>query len=367
VYNLIVTACEGAWDEPQFAIEVGRFLEYTDDAVKARFQALDDAVIASLVRLPTVFAYERGGGPARVGWITALRVRQEEIRISFALDEAVAPFTTADIDAHAWEFDVNRYETYRTHWAVKDVDLFEALAEAGLGAVAARDRRLPVPPYAAEVVGAVPVADARNEVASAPLAINPSIFRVPTGGVHATVVAIMMPFDKSFDAVHEAIRATCGAAGFEGRRVDNMWEDTTIVQDIFSLIYCASIAVVDFTGRNPNVFYETGIAHTLGKHVVPITQSDADVPFDLRHHRYLRYLPNGEGLEELTSKLKSRLITLAHQMSPTPTARDSKEEAVAGIHIRARRSVARDGIGAAPRRNEGDPAQSGPRQERACE
>jgi hypothetical protein len=315
VYNLIVTGREGAWDEPQFAIELGRFLEYTDEAVKARFQALDDAVKAALVRLPTVFAYERGGGPARVGWITALRVRQREIRISFAFDEAVAPFTTADIEAHAWEFDVNKYETYRTHWAVKDVDLFEELAEVGLGAVATRDPRLPVPPYAAEVAGAAPVADARNEVASAPLVINPSMFRVPTGGVQAVVVAIMMPFDRSFDAVHEAIRASCNAAGFEGRRVDNMWEDTTIIQDIFSLIYCASIVIVDFTGRNSNVFYETGIAHTLGKNVVPITQSDADVPFDLRHHRYLRYLPNEEGLEELTSKLTSRLTTLAQQMN----------------------------------------------------
>jgi hypothetical protein len=30
-----------------------------------------------------------------------------------------------------------------------------------------------------------------------------------------------------------------------------------------------TIVVVDFDTRNPNVFYETGIAHTLGKHVVP--------------------------------------------------------------------------------------------------
>jgi len=119
VYNLIVTALEGAWDEPQFSISLGRFLEHTDEAVKARFQALDDATIASLIQLPTVFAYERGReGQARVGWITARRVRQGEIRLSFAFDEAVAPFTTADIDAHAWEFDINAYETYHTHWAV---------------------------------------------------------------------------------------------------------------------------------------------------------------------------------------------------------------------------------------------------------
>ncbi len=92
-----------------------------------------------------------------------------------------------------------------------------------------------------------------------------------------------------------------------------MWEDATIIQDVFALIYRARIVVVDFTGRNPNVFYETGIAHALGKPVVPITQSPDDVPFDVRHHRYLRYTLDAEGLQELTLKLTSRLRTLAGQ------------------------------------------------------
>jgi hypothetical protein len=52
-------------------------------------------------------------------------------------------------------------------------------------------------------------------------------------------------------------------------------------------------------------FYETGIAHTLGRPVVPITQNAEDVPFDLHHHRYQRYLANGEGLQELTARLRT--------------------------------------------------------------
>ena len=109
MYSLIVSASEGAWNESHFAIGLDRFLEHTDKAVKERFQALDEATTALLTRLPTVFAYERGvDGPARVGWITGLRERQGEICISFAFDEAVAPFTTSDIDAHVWEFDVNK-------------------------------------------------------------------------------------------------------------------------------------------------------------------------------------------------------------------------------------------------------------------
>jgi hypothetical protein len=57
--------------------------------------------------------------------------------------------------------------------------------------------------------------------------------------------------------------------------------------------------------------YETGIAHTLGKHVIPISQSLDDVPFDMAHHRILKYLPNSEGYLELSSRLQSRLKSLA--------------------------------------------------------
>ena len=76
----------------------------------------------------------------------------------------------------------------------------------------------------------------------------------------------------------------------------------------------SSIVVVDFSTRNPNVMYETGIAHTLGRPVVPISQSADDVPFDLRHHRFLKYHPNGEGLAALEAKLTVRLKDLAAQV-----------------------------------------------------
>ena len=64
-------------------------------------------------------------------------------------------------------------------------------------------------------------------------------------------------------------------------------------------------------GRNPNVFYETGIAHTLGREVILITQSESDIPFDLRHLRYVAYLNNSEGRETLGQRLGPRLSDLA--------------------------------------------------------
>lgn len=142
----------------------------------------------------------------------------------------------------------------------------------------------------------------------------PSVFKVPEASPSDDIVAVMMPFAAEFDAVHEAIRGACEKVGFRCYRADDIWEDSTFIQDIFDLIFVAAIVVVDFTGKNPNVLYETGISHTLGKHLVPLTQNMDHIPSDLRAHRALRYLANKEGLDELQNRLADRLKTLKARM-----------------------------------------------------
>lgn len=139
---------------------------------------------------------------------------------------------------------------------------------------------------------------------------TPSIFRVPDEPRDPKLVAVMMPF-TGFDGVYAAIKAACDdTRHFHAKRADDIWQDSTVMQDVFSLIFRSHAVVCDFTGRNPNVFYEAGIAHALGKTVVPITQNKEDVPSDLMHHRYLVYLNNNEGLASLRTRLAERLKSL---------------------------------------------------------
>ncbi|MGA6149909.1 hypothetical protein [Stenotrophomonas sp. NPDC077461] len=140
----------------------------------------------------------------------------------------------------------------------------------------------------------------------------PSVFTVPQAGVESDLVTAMMPFGAAFSPVHDAISAACQETGRRCLRADDIWEESTIIQDVFNLIFRAHVVVVDFSGKNPNVMYETGIAHTLGKHVIPISQSLDDVPFDIKHHRVLKYLPNSEGMLALKSSLAAKL----RQVSP---------------------------------------------------
>ena len=128
------------------------------------------------------------------------------------------------------------------------------------------------------------------------LLVTPTVFRIPSCKPEPDLVAVMMPFDAAFGEIYLAIQGACTESGLRCLRVDDIWEDSTVIQDVFNLLCRSCIVVVDFTGRNPNVMYETGVAHTLGRMVIPMTQSLEHVPFDLRHHRVLQYLNNAEGV-----------------------------------------------------------------------
>ncbi len=120
----------------------------------------------------------------------------------------------------------------------------------------------------------------------------------------------MMPFNAEFNAVYESIRQAADNVNLRCRRADDIWENAAIIQDVVALIDRSRVVVCDCTGRNPNVFYEAGIAHTLGREVILITQSEHDIPFDLRHLRYVPYLNNAEGRNALTEALQSRMQTI---------------------------------------------------------
>ncbi|MCX6213114.1 hypothetical protein [Spirosoma sp.] len=135
----------------------------------------------------------------------------------------------------------------------------------------------------------------------------PDVFRIPDKPVESNILSVMMPFESRFSGTYTAIRNVCDRLSIECKRADDIWDNSILIQDVFDLIFTSRAVITDFTDRNPNVFYETGVAHTLGKLVIPITQSASDIPFDLRHHRALTYLPNTEGLLKLETDLEKKL------------------------------------------------------------
>lgn len=278
MFNLIVKASE--WTGGQAVFPGSRIFEYTDNDLEERYRPAGRLEIAELRDLPTIFVEESFPPKqqvARVGFITEAHMVGGDLSLSYGFDSSIPPVPNSEFRAFASELGIQDFEFSRTHWAVKRADLFRSLLRH--------------------------LQPRRN---------RPTVFYLKDPvAIEKTLMSAMMPFDPAFDAVYEALKRAGESAGHQCRRADDIWENPSVIQDIVSLIDRSRVVVCDCTNRNPNVFYEIGIAHTLGREVILITQSEHDIPFDLRHLRYLTYLNNGEGLDALAGRIANRLESLA--------------------------------------------------------
>lgn len=125
---------------------------------------------------------------------------------------------------------------------------------------------------------------------------------------------VLMPFGPAFDRLYrERIKPAVEYCGFHPLRADDLFSPTPILEDIWTYICASRVILADVTDRNPNVFYEIGIAHTVGKPVVVITQNQADVPFDIAHVRYFLYSDDKEGWCTLSGRIASALRSIREQ------------------------------------------------------
>jgi hypothetical protein len=101
---------------------------------------------------------------------------------------------------------------------------------------------------------------------------------------------VMMPFGEWQDRYYKEIYIQAiKDAGLEPVRGDELYHTGSVVEQIWEQIVKAKLLVADLSGRNPNVFYELGLAHAATKPVVFTAASIDDVPFDLRHLRVIIY------------------------------------------------------------------------------
>jgi len=122
-------------------------------------------------------------------------------------------------------------------------------------------------------------------------------------------VFMIMPFRDELTAVYQdVILPTVEALGLTIKRGDNFNTDVPIMSDVWAAINHARVIIADCTGNNPNVFYELGIAHTLGKKTLLLVQNIDDVPFDIQPLRQLVYTP--DDLDALRRQLTSDLPNL---------------------------------------------------------
>jgi hypothetical protein len=131
-------------------------------------------------------------------------------------------------------------------------------------------------------------------------------------------VFVLMPFSDEFeDIYYVGIKTACNEAGAYSERVDEQIFTESILERIFNQIAKADLIVADMSGRNPNVFYEVGYAHALGKQVILLTREAEDIPFDMKHYPHIIY---GDSIRTLKDELYKRI----HWAVTNPSGKLSK-------------------------------------------
>lgn len=124
---------------------------------------------------------------------------------------------------------------------------------------------------------------------------------------------VVMPFSSLFQIEYEKIiQPALLELNIQCVRGDEIYTKQRIVDDIWNSIKKCRFVLAELTGKNPNVLYEIGLAHAIGKPVIIITRNGDDVPFDLKALRYLYYDVNdpfwGENLKIGIQNLSKKVI-----------------------------------------------------------
>jgi hypothetical protein len=134
-------------------------------------------------------------------------------------------------------------------------------------------------------------------------------------------VFMVMPFsdDVANNNYLHSIKPVCDKFNLEVRRADEIFSTSPIYEDIVKEIQEASIIIVDITNKNPNVFYELGMAHTLKQNrTIMVTQdSFKEMPFDIAHFRIIPYENTIVGKVNFEKQLQSTLKNLLSDRKET--------------------------------------------------
>ena len=133
-YNLFVGF--DPFSSDHFLMPKDRVLtEYITDELRSRFGGLDDSAIAEIKRLPSIIVEEYSKGSADdknavFAFVTDIRKQQNGVMVYFQRFFPI-PVTVLVENEYALGT-ANRFESFRTHWTIKNINLLQVLQDAGI-------------------------------------------------------------------------------------------------------------------------------------------------------------------------------------------------------------------------------------------
>jgi len=113
------------------------------------------------------------------------------------------------------------------------------------------------------------------------------------------------PFNSFFRHVIQPVAKKLGLEAFRG---SDVYKPGIILDDILRNILESEVVIAEITPGNPNVFYELGYAHAIGKQTILLAdRASAELPFDIRGYRVIFYENTIKGKPEVENSLGEHL------------------------------------------------------------
>jgi hypothetical protein len=132
---------------------------------------------------------------------------------------------------------------------------------------------------------------------------NPKDFEIDSKQVF-----VLTPFNDNYRETFFAIKDVCANMNLNCIRGDEEFIPNEVFPEIVRQITKSRLIIANITGRNPNVMYELGVAHSLSKPTIVVAQDFTDIPFDLNNKRIVLYKDEDDLRRKLTISITDMLI-----------------------------------------------------------
>jgi len=120
---------------------------------------------------------------------------------------------------------------------------------------------------------------------------------------YAFIAMQMDPEDHTLVDILEAVKEAASKCGVRAERIDEPQSNERITDRIIESIQRAEYVIVDLSKSRPNVFFEAGYAHGLGKIPIYFAKYGTKLEFDLKDYPVLFF----RNLKELKGIIEKRI------------------------------------------------------------
>ena len=113
---------------------------------------------------------------------------------------------------------------------------------------------------------------------------------------------------RALNPIQEALGIISDRLKIQIIQADYLNIEEQIIPQIIDTIKKTDVVIADISNESPNVYYEIGIAHALGKAVILVSQTNNFSKFSLLSSRFYNYDIDAKGIKNLSFWLEQMLI-----------------------------------------------------------